>query len=309
MKNFTLFAAALAVASFGANAATVWEGEGDPDAWGNVIEIPASAFVNAVDGSKCTLNFTNVSTDPEAPGQVQLAVKTVADWTWTEFVKADDIVGNSYTFTILDECVGDADDTMLEMLQAHGLNVKGQGFILTSIELDAESGPVAPQGTTVWEGEGDPNGWNNVIEIPETAFAAAVDGSKCTLNFSNVSTDPDAPGQVQLAVKTVADWTWTEIVQSANIYGTSYTFTILDECVGDSDDTMLEMIKAHGLSVKGQGFILTSVTLSDGAGVGSISLDENAPAVYYNLQGARVDNPEKGIFIRVAGGKATKEIR
>lgn len=32
-------------------------------------------------------------------------------------------------------------------------------------------------------------------------------------------------------------------------------------------------------------------------------------AVYYNLQGQRVDNPERGIYIRVANGKATKIVK
>lgn len=34
--------------------------------------------------------------------------------------------------------------------------------------------------------------------------------------------------------------------------------------------------------------------------------DENAIPVYYNLQGQRVNNPEKGIFIKVQGSKVTK---
>ena len=36
---------------------------------------------------------------------------------------------------------------------------------------------------------------------------------------------------------------------------------------------------------------------------------ENAEAVYYNLQGVRVANPENGIFIKVAGNKVEKVIR
>lgn len=42
-------------------------------------------------------------------------------------------------------------------------------------------------------------------------------------------------------------------------------------------------------------------------GSGTIEIKpESAPAVYYNLQGVRVENPENGIFIRVEGDKATK---
>ena len=45
------------------------------------------------------------------------------------------------------------------------------------------------------------------------------------------------------------------------------------------------------------------------SGIGSVEIeDTDAPAVYYNLQGVRVENPSSGIVIRVQGGKATKMI-
>jgi hypothetical protein len=40
--------------------------------------------------------------------------------------------------------------------------------------------------------------------------------------------------------------------------------------------------------------------------VATISADENVAPVYYNLQGVRVANPEKGLYIQVRGNKATK---
>ncbi|MDE6265896.1 MAG: hypothetical protein K2M07_00905 [Muribaculaceae bacterium] len=51
---------------------------------------------------------------------------------------------------------------------------------------------------------------------------------------------------------------------------------------------------------------LTGVVQSDvPTGVEAVVAEE-AEAVYYNLQGIRVDNPEKGIFIKVNGNKAVK---
>lgn len=48
---------------------------------------------------------------------------------------------------------------------------------------------------------------------------------------------------------------------------------------------------------------------SEEGGIGSAVAEEsNAPAVYYNLQGVRVNNPEKGLFIVVKGNKASKVI-
>ena len=42
-------------------------------------------------------------------------------------------------------------------------------------------------------------------------------------------------------------------------------------------------------------------------GVSDITADDaNAPVLYYNLQGVRVDNPQNGLYIRVQGKKATK---
>ena len=57
-------------------------------------------------------------------------------------------------------------------------------------------------------------------------------------------------------------------------------------------------------------FNLDSLTLSisNDTGVRSIESAEGE-AVYYNLQGVRVNNPERGIFIRVEGGNAVKVVR
>ena len=43
-------------------------------------------------------------------------------------------------------------------------------------------------------------------------------------------------------------------------------------------------------------------------GVEAIGAVEEGEAVYYNLQGVRVENPERGIFVKVVNGKATKVV-
>lgn len=45
-----------------------------------------------------------------------------------------------------------------------------------------------------------------------------------------------------------------------------------------------------------------------GSGVAEMELDENAPVEYYNLQGLRVANPEKGIYIVRQGNKVSKRV-
>lgn len=44
----------------------------------------------------------------------------------------------------------------------------------------------------------------------------------------------------------------------------------------------------------------------EAAGVANVAVDENAPAVYYNLQGVRVNSIENGLYIVVKGGKTQK---
>lgn len=44
------------------------------------------------------------------------------------------------------------------------------------------------------------------------------------------------------------------------------------------------------------------------SGIESIELIENAPAVYYNLQGVEVANPQNGIYIVKRGNKVTKQL-
>lgn len=56
------------------------------------------------------------------------------------------------------------------------------------------------------------------------------------------------------------------------------------------------------------GFHLIKVDKDSTTGVEEITVEENAPVEYFNLQGVRVANPENGIFIKRAGDKVTKVI-
>lgn len=55
--------------------------------------------------------------------------------------------------------------------------------------------------------------------------------------------------------------------------------------------------------------ITLKVTAENQSGIEAVEASEVAgAAVYYNLQGQRVANPENGLYIRVQGGKATKVV-
>ena len=51
-----------------------------------------------------------------------------------------------------------------------------------------------------------------------------------------------------------------------------------------------------------------TLTVGKTSGVKAIEADASAPAVYYNLQGVQVENPQNGLFIVKRGNKVTKEI-
>lgn len=51
------------------------------------------------------------------------------------------------------------------------------------------------------------------------------------------------------------------------------------------------------------------VYYSEESGVNEILAADDSEAVYYNLQGVKVANPERGIFVKVVGGKAVKVVK
>ena len=320
MKKSTLFAVALAAASLTATAApkTVWTGDKPLGSWSNIVEIPDSCFKDAKTGDYITVLFKDVDDNPDAPGQVQLALKSVEDWTWTQLNDYADINNNTYEYVILNECVGDSEDTDLEMLKAHGLNIKGQNATVSAVLLGEKyvpDTPTPPAEEVVWEdAEGKPLGsWNNIVEINEKCFQNAIVGTEIVISFKDVSDNPDAPGQVQLALKSVEDWTWTQLNDYDDIKNDSFTYKVLGECVEDSDDTDLEMLKAHGLNIKGQNATVIKVTLKNNSGEHGIkgvtvdsNIDWNAPVEYYTFDGRRISEPAKGLYIVRQGSKVCK---
>lgn len=51
-----------------------------------------------------------------------------------------------------------------------------------------------------------------------------------------------------------------------------------------------------------------TLTVTEVTSVDTIGIDNNAPAEYYNLQGVRVSNPEKGLYIVRQGDKVSKQV-
>ena len=54
---------------------------------------------------------------------------------------------------------------------------------------------------------------------------------------------------------------------------------------------------------------MTLVVSKSSTGVENIEVDNNASAVYYNLQGIEVASPENGVYIMKQGNKVTKVVK
>ncbi len=54
---------------------------------------------------------------------------------------------------------------------------------------------------------------------------------------------------------------------------------------------------------------MTLVVEASSSSIESIKTDNNAPAIYYNLQGVEVENPENGVYIMKQGNKVTKVVK
>lgn len=135
--------------------------------------------------------------------------------------------------------------------------------------------------------------------VADVTFEAGPDQTMCWFN---------------LCTTTGADW---DAVNSGDRYGAEAESTPLTK------DTAAKLVKftvnvnasactswtcAPGKYHVVADFANNTITLSDAAGVDDLTADDDAtPAVYYNMQGVRVNNPRPGtLYIKVTGTTATK---
>lgn len=273
-KIFTLLAAAGLAMS--ANATVLWEGEEVMGAWKGMLSLDcestnwtaeaSAALAELAEGDKLVFTYKDVSTDDEAPGQIQIDVKVGPSWEWTAMVEYDNIPADGvYSYEITDAPIGASDYTELETIPSRGFFVKGQNATLTKVELvKAGGGDVTPTtGTAVWTGSVEMGSWKGMMEyknIPEnaqwnkTVMGGLKAGDKLVFIYEGATAD----AQIQLNSFGLDNaWTWTTIVDADPILANKYTYTIKDEPVGDYTD--LEMLSQRGFAVKGQNATLVKV--------------------------------------------------
>ena len=101
------------------------------------------------------------------------------------------------------------------------------------------------------------------------------------------------------------------IVEGTDVQGSVYYPT--DQVIGMLEDGKTYKLTGYftaisGSSTKYFNIIVTGINVSEVGGVESVGIDLNAPVEYYNLQGVRVNNPSKGVYILRQGDKTSKVV-
>ncbi|WP_290458905.1 hypothetical protein, partial [uncultured Alistipes sp.] len=114
-----------------------------------------------------------------------------------------------------------------------------------------------------------------------------------------------------------ANWEWTimPFIAAQDNYSTQHETIYLDETktsvefvLGDADAAIFNNGASNGVKIQGDKVTLKKAYIihKSSDGIADITVDENAPVEFFNLQGVRVANPENGLYIRRQGNKATK---
>ena len=147
-------------------------------------------------------------------------------------------------------------------------------------------------------GDVNENYWDTNTSLPMT-YANGV------YTIENVEIKDTFEGNGFFSFVTVQGTSW-DAVNAGKRYGAQTS----DEAIAlNVATTMSENWNAWKLPVGVYNFTVDlnamTVTVSNGSGVEGIEV-EAGEAVYYNLQGVKVANPENGVFIKVQGNKASK---
>lgn len=143
---------------------------------------------------------------------------------------------------------------------------------------------------------------NGIYEIDNVTFAESAEGNN-TAYFSFIT----AAGSWDTAnaYNRIGAETENEAIEGqANVSiqkGTAYSWKL--DAYEVEGDAHFNYIYKLTLDV-----VNKTLTVGKTSGVKAVNVDANAPAVYYNLQGVQVENPQNGLFIVKRGNKVTKEI-
>lgn len=223
--------------------------------------ISADPFEMLTSTSFVKFLFTDCGTNP----QIQLAYKSGAGSTWTQFSEYEDIQGNMF---MLDMSQWQDAADAAEWIPTRGMYIKGQNCKLTGIEIYNKkgTGPSDPTGdlvvcqTYTLDEPLSSGNWDVEVNVPSAAFKHLFEQSTIGLVFSEAGEE----AQVQVNYKSGAGWTWTTVTEG-DIARKQFVIDVTND-TDDSED-FVTWVKQRGLILKGQNFTLSQVITLNPEGV------------------------------------------
>ena len=272
----------------------IWTGEEVIGSWDDYFSVPADKFGNVRAGDSLVFTVSNISGDdpqfciksnlPDGWGEMPSDLGE-----WGNYIHVDSGDGE-YAFAINAEAA--------TLINQYGLTIAGGGvYTFTKIVLVAA--PVAED--AIWTGTLIAGDWVNNIIIEAEKCAGIVEGSVLAFTV----TDADANGQI--AIKSNLPGGWGEMPSDLGEWGNYihvdggagvYTFTV--------NQTAATLMNQYGFVVAGLGYTLTKIALLEGSGIADVSVNPNAAAPVYNLQGVKVADTIDGVNtpgIYISAGK------
>ncbi len=150
---------------------------------------------------------------------------------------------------------------------------------------------------------------NKVSTMPENAFEITVADGKATIKDSYdryYGMDDSHFTSFQCYTEINEGCYWTYAFEGNNV---KFTNVLNPDCIvcqskGNQGTWYTNVAPAKAPAEFNLPMIFKAST--EDAGINDITVDNNAPVVYYNLQGVQVANPSNGIYIRRQGNKSTK---
>lgn len=147
--------------------------------------------------------------------------------------------------------------------------------------------------------------WSQLWNGSDGPQVRAYDGSTITITVAENLTIEKIEFVGAVSSANLKNISYTGSLGSYSYSGRTGTWTrgggnALAETIGERESVSFNVnggIRLNQISV---------TTNGKPTGVEDVTVDENAPVEYYNLQGVRVDNPENGIYIRRQGSKVSK---
>ncbi|MDR3188792.1 MAG: IPT/TIG domain-containing protein [Prevotellaceae bacterium] len=207
---------------------TIWEGQTDMGSWAGNIQLPANLFSAVNVGNTIKVTVDPASIESSSQGSFK-------NGSWAAI--AD---GYEY-FTITGDFTLEVTADIQTSLQSGGLIISGQLYIATRISIISGGGG----SETLWEDTPVETGsWTGYVTLPAGAFAGANAGDKIVVTCSDVAAG---------AQWGIRDGSWANIVDYADIAGSSYEYAI--------DAAGLAALQASGGIFTGHDYTITKIEL------------------------------------------------